>query len=133
MRNLLFCKEKWCAKNIDHIKAFKKDFNGLICLPKPFRYYFVFKCIKSTFFIITLFKNEKKVFLKELTITHAVFPHILISAKCEYKYWIFCGKSETAKFENISHKNRSSDKNFWLHVKMVKLNFLNILIAIKMQ
>ena len=40
--------------------------------------------------------------------THAVFQHILISAKCEnkYMYWILCENCETAKFENISHKDK---------------------------
>ena len=36
------------------------------------------------------------------TTTHAVFPHILISAKCGKRYWIFREKSEkceTGKFE----------------------------------
>ena len=40
--------------------------------------------------------------------THAVFPHILISAKCENKYRIYCEKSkncETVKFEKNSHEN----------------------------
>ena len=39
--------------------------------------------------------------------THAVFPHILISAKCENHNWIFREKSEkceTEKLDNISHK-----------------------------
>ena len=63
---------------------------------------------------------------KGVRFTHAVFPHNLISAKCENKYWILCGKSEkceTAKFEHISHKNRSSGKNFPMHVEMAKLDF----------
>ena len=45
--------------------------------------------------------------------TVVIFPHILISTKCENRYQNFCGKSEkceTAKLENISHKKRISDK-----------------------
>ena len=55
--------------------------------------------LDDTNHVTLTFKNENDEF--EVT-THAVFPHILISAKCGKKYWIFREKSEKCeigKFE----------------------------------
>ena len=58
--------------------------------------------------------------------THAVFRIFCFPRNAKTNIGFFAEKAKNVKLEIISHKNRSSDKNFSLYVKMVKLNFLKL-------